>query len=278
MGNSWDGRSQTGSADPRYKYTGKERDVETNYDYFGARYYDCRIGRWLAVDPLAEKYASLSPFNYADNNPIRSIDPDGAGILDIVAGVANGLAKSATPYEGKSIESYGGDKHDYAVGNVIGDVVGMVAGGVEMGAGAGMAGGGSALSLTGLGAPVGIPLAGAGVLVAGVGAVTTGVATANAMADYSNVKDHSSVGEGKKFTQSQKEKFRDANKQANGGELKSDISGETLEEPQQHQKGVKPPENEAHVDHKKPKSKGGSNSSSNAQVISRKENLQKSNN
>ncbi len=30
----------------KYKFTSKERDSETNYDYFGARYYDSRIGRW----------------------------------------------------------------------------------------------------------------------------------------------------------------------------------------------------------------------------------------
>ena len=42
-----------------YKFTGKERDKETNYDYFGARFYDSRIGRWLSVDPLADKYPGV---------------------------------------------------------------------------------------------------------------------------------------------------------------------------------------------------------------------------
>jgi RHS repeat-associated protein len=53
------------------------RDVESQYDYFGARYYDARIGRWLSVDPLAEKYPSLTPFQYSGNNPILFIDFDG---------------------------------------------------------------------------------------------------------------------------------------------------------------------------------------------------------
>ena len=37
----------------RYKFTGKERDTETNYDFFGARYHDSDLGRWLTPDPLA---------------------------------------------------------------------------------------------------------------------------------------------------------------------------------------------------------------------------------
>jgi RHS repeat-associated protein len=71
-------RSVTG--DPyidKYKFTQKERDTETGYDYFGARFYDSRLGRWLSVDPLADKYPGWSPYNYTLNNPLRYIDPNG---------------------------------------------------------------------------------------------------------------------------------------------------------------------------------------------------------
>jgi RHS repeat-associated protein len=71
------GRSYTSITDPRYKYTEKERDVETGYDYFGARYYDARIGRWLAVDPLAEKYPAWSAYVYGADCPVFMIDPNG---------------------------------------------------------------------------------------------------------------------------------------------------------------------------------------------------------
>jgi hypothetical protein len=47
------------------------------YDYFGARYYDSRIGRWTTPDPLADKYPGFSCYNYTLNNPINSFDPDG---------------------------------------------------------------------------------------------------------------------------------------------------------------------------------------------------------
>jgi RHS repeat-associated protein len=80
-----EGRCQnTGQTNDKYKFTGKERDKETantniaGYDYFGARYYDNRIGRWMSVDPMAENTPSLSPYQYARNNPLNRIDPDGA--------------------------------------------------------------------------------------------------------------------------------------------------------------------------------------------------------
>ena len=62
---------------PPYKFTGKEEDPETGLIYFGARYYDAAVGIWHGVDPLAEKYAQYSPYNYCLNNPIILTDPDG---------------------------------------------------------------------------------------------------------------------------------------------------------------------------------------------------------
>jgi RHS repeat-associated protein len=64
----------------KLKFTSKERDVETGYDYFGARYYDSRIGRWLQVDPLADEYTAWSSYNYCLNNPTKNIDINGMSV------------------------------------------------------------------------------------------------------------------------------------------------------------------------------------------------------
>jgi len=48
---------------------------------YGMRVYDPRIGKFLSVDPLANKFAYWSPYHFSGNNPIRFIDPDGAEIM-----------------------------------------------------------------------------------------------------------------------------------------------------------------------------------------------------
>ena len=59
-------------------FTGKERDEETSYGYFGARYMDHELmTMWLSVDPLADKYPSISPYAYCAWNPVKLVDPDG---------------------------------------------------------------------------------------------------------------------------------------------------------------------------------------------------------
>ena len=62
-----------------YKYNGKEYDSKKGlnwYDY-GARHYDAVLGRFMTVDPLAEKYYSESLYTYCYSNPINCIDPNG---------------------------------------------------------------------------------------------------------------------------------------------------------------------------------------------------------
>ena len=71
----------SGGYDERYKFTGKERDAETGYDYFGARYYSYALGGyWLSVDPMSDKYPNISPYAYCNWNPVKYVDPDGRKI------------------------------------------------------------------------------------------------------------------------------------------------------------------------------------------------------
>ena len=59
-------------------FTGKERDEETGYGYFGARYMDYELmTSFISVDRYADKYPFISPYAYCAWNPIRIIDPTG---------------------------------------------------------------------------------------------------------------------------------------------------------------------------------------------------------
>ena len=63
---------------------------------YGARQYDPLLLTWNAIDPLAEKYYSISPYAYCANNPVNAIDPDGRDGNIIVCG--NNITISANIY------------------------------------------------------------------------------------------------------------------------------------------------------------------------------------
>ena len=65
------------SEDMPYKFNGKELDEETGLYYYGARYMDPKISMWLGVDPLREKYPSVTGYCYTMDNPIGLMDPTG---------------------------------------------------------------------------------------------------------------------------------------------------------------------------------------------------------
>lgn len=74
--------------------TGKELDRETGYGYFGARYMDHGVlTMWLSVDPMADKYPSISPYAYCAWNLMRTVDPDGKEPIKPFAGTVEGFVK-----------------------------------------------------------------------------------------------------------------------------------------------------------------------------------------
>ena len=79
-----------------YTFSAKEKDTETGYSYFGARYYNSDLSIWLSVDPMASKYPSLSPYVYCADNPVKLVDPNGEEI--------NPIFNKAGEYVGKTTD------------------------------------------------------------------------------------------------------------------------------------------------------------------------------
>jgi len=119
-GEEWCGTAVCGSGTPGNqpkRFTGKERDPETGLDYFGARYYGSRIGRFTTVDPVINLRGNLldpqrwNRYAYGRNNPFRYIDPDGRDIMVIENGSTQGnpFGHSAIAVSGAGIYSFGNE-------------------------------------------------------------------------------------------------------------------------------------------------------------------------
>ena len=120
------------------KFTGKERDEETGFDYFGARYYESQLARFTTIDPaltFADNRVDPQRWNryaYVRNNPLRYVDPDGK-ILETPWDIFNITLGLASLGANVAVGNVGGAAAD-AVGLAI-DVAAAVVPGVPGGAG-----------------------------------------------------------------------------------------------------------------------------------------------
>lgn len=159
--------------DERYKFTGKERDEETGYDYFGARYYMPLLYHWTKVDPLVDDYLHISPYAYCNWNPIKYVDPDGMDSRDVIIGYSLGVLTSLIPGTSFLRDIYTPNSSvDYntALANV--DNASLIVGSGVTAAGASGIGAGTAITIAGgaaastiVGAPEGVAIAVGGAVV-----------------------------------------------------------------------------------------------------------------
>ncbi len=89
-----------------YGYNGKEEQNELGLEWldFHARNYDASLGRWMNLDPLAEKFPYVSSYTSFNNNPIFYVDPDGRENLPALIWAARNMANKGIPFN----QWYGG--------------------------------------------------------------------------------------------------------------------------------------------------------------------------
>ncbi len=98
-----------------HTFSAKERDSETGLSYFGSRYYSSDLSIWLSVDPMSDKYPSLSPYVYCADNPVKLVDPNGEEGIVVSGGEYNGNRYKYNFIEPainrlKELKSAGGDE------------------------------------------------------------------------------------------------------------------------------------------------------------------------
>ena len=101
FGLTFNSYSRENSVPNQYQYNGKEKQDELDLGWldYGWRMYQPELARWNRVDDKADKYYSLSPFNYVANNPIVFVDRQGQDIIVIGSGGYNkSVANSFVEY------------------------------------------------------------------------------------------------------------------------------------------------------------------------------------
>jgi RHS repeat-associated protein len=98
-------KREAGSKDTAW-YTGKQEEAAFGLTYFGARWYDPNMGRFLAMDPVGfspDNIHSFSKYAYANNNPYKYLDPDGNSPLDVGFFIIDSIRLGAAIASGNSI-------------------------------------------------------------------------------------------------------------------------------------------------------------------------------
>ena len=102
--------STAGASLQPYRFNGKESQKFAGLPYldYGARYYHPLSSRWTTMDPMAEKYYSVSPYAFCSGNPVNFVDVDGG--FPLLANLVGGIASAAVDYTGQVIANVVYDK------------------------------------------------------------------------------------------------------------------------------------------------------------------------
>jgi 5-methylcytosine-specific restriction endonuclease McrA len=225
-----------------------------------------------------EELLDLSPYNAFDLNPIRFNDPDGdctvcpsytdprvgEGIVAAATDAISGIVNVINDPVGSAVGIFNAIANPVETVNAIKDQV--VSDFKEDPVKASAKAFGNVL--------IGVATAGVGNEAKGLTGLT-GKTPQLIKAEQRAAKLSLKQRPGKDFTQAGKEAVKDVNKAQNSGKLKCTTCGNTLQNAKQHKTGVTPSKKEAHVDHIKAKSKGGSGTPDNGDVKCRGCNLKK---
>jgi RHS repeat-associated protein len=98
-----------------FTFTGKEKDTETGFSYFGARYLEHELTTaWLSVDPLADKYPSISPYAYCAWNPVKLVDPEGESCSPVYDTLGNFIGCTKEGFTGDILIYLGKYQNDFS--------------------------------------------------------------------------------------------------------------------------------------------------------------------
>jgi RHS repeat-associated protein len=278
-------------AENKKKYNGIEYDSDFGLEVYEAelRYLDPQMGRWWQVDPKIENMEMWSPYASNYDNPIRYSDPLGDEGQDCcwteVKEFFNQLgynAKNNLAQWGERISNVVDQMGENAkarwearadpLHQMIDNPFSMIGGpvGTEIKAAE------TVLSLEGNSLKTAINTEVKATLNAESQIVKAeGSALQNAEARAAKLSKNQRPGED--FTKAGKDATKEVNKAKNGGQTVCENCGVNTTPAQQSKKGVTPPKTETQIDHKIPKSKGGSGTPDNGQVLCRECNLKKSN-
>lgn len=241
------------------------------YDY-GARNYDPAIGRWMNLDALSEEYSDFSPYVYAFNDPVRHIDPDGNAPEDRL-GEIDPPGKKKPQTTNYTIKKFDTSPQGGYVGQGLDE---LITAGIQW---LGEKISGSDVSKE---TSENVQLATSLLVVIvskGKNAKADGeVVEQLTKAETRAAKLSEKARPGKDMTKAGKEAVVDINKAKNGGNTICEGCKTSTTPATQSKKGVTPSKTETQVDHVVPKSKGGSGTPNNGQVLCRDCNIKKSNN